>query len=273
MDQELPTATPATAEITPEDFRDSAQLTRALTAHFSEEEGLKPKHQIQDDRGEVKEEDPDGERQGDIHQEIEDSLEYLGEHYPENEMAEFEYDRNDYIVIRTETMAENIARARIREDLESEPEIFNQDFIKQHLIVRSGDKHLLAGEEADAEFDDKSEEDILEEFGSDDQKNEAKALEAKGDTAALNKLLQSVKDSAYDERYEAIKEELENPIKYFVEDRGMYTLPQLYEASFITIDYEKAAEAALRTDGWAHFLATYDGDYEALPDGMVVYRV
>ena len=38
-------------------------------------------------------------------------------------------------------------------------------------------------------------------------------------------------------------------------------------------DSEEAAENAIRTDGVAHFLASYDGEEIELDNGNVMYRV
>ena len=41
--------------------------------------------------------------------------------------------------------------------------------------------------------------------------------------------------------------------------------------SWISVDVDKAAKAALRDDGVAHFLDRYDGDYVELASGAEAY--
>jgi len=53
---------------------------------------------------------------------------------------------------------------------------------------------------------------------------------------------------------------------------GYYTIEDLLQQSFISIDIDKAAERAVAADGWAHFLSLYDGNYETTPGGIVIFR-
>ena len=125
--------------------------------------------------------------------------------------------------------------------LEDEPELFNQDFIKEHLFMTDTDRRIVAGEEADNAYDGQEEDDDYDDL-----------VEAK-----------------YDEVYEA----LADPIKYFVDDSGMYTVEELIKASFISIDEEAAAKAAVSVDGAGHFLNTYDGEEWELPSMYVAIKV
>ena len=38
------------------------------------------------------------------------------------------------------------------------------------------------------------------------------------------------------------------------------------------IDIDAAAQDAVDTDGWAHFLCRYDGNYDTTPSGFVYWR-
>ena len=72
--------------------------------------------------------------------------------------------------------------------------------------------------------------------------------------------------------YEKVKEELKDPIQYFVEDHGMYSVADLMKAPFILIDVAEAADDAVASDGWAHFVSLYDGNYEETANGVVYFR-
>jgi hypothetical protein len=54
-----------------------------------------------------------------------------------------------------------------------------------------------------------------------------------------------------------------DPVGFFVDDHGMYSLEDFFQANFVHIDIEAAAKDAVDTDGVAHFLNRYDGnEYE-----------
>jgi hypothetical protein len=53
----------------------------------------------------------------------------------------------------------------------------------------------------------------------------------------------------------------------------MFTEEELMKQHFITIDREAAAKDAVAMDGWEHFLAGWDGNYQTLPSGAVYWRV
>lgn len=75
--------------------------------------------------------------------------------------------------------------------------------------------------------------------------------------------------------YQEVKEEwmkgLENPIKFLVEEKVIYTKDELIEQDWIEVDVDSLAETVVREDGVAHFLNVYDGAEENF-DGNYVYR-
>jgi len=94
--------------------------------------------------------------------------------------------------------------------------------------------------------------------------------------SAMEKEQENLPDEArekvQEDKYEEIYDELDDPVQYFVEDHGMYTIEDLMDASFISIEEREAAEDAVETDGVAHFLAGYDGNEVELDSGIVMYR-
>ncbi|MCK4666833.1 hypothetical protein KAU33_08790 [Candidatus Dependentiae bacterium] len=81
------------------------------------------------------------------------------------------------------------------------------------------------------------------------------------------------REKVQENKYDEIYEELEDPVQYFVEDHGIYTIEDLMEASFTSIDTDEAAQDAIDEDGVAHFLASYDENVTELDSGIVMYRV
>ena len=88
----------------------------------------------------------------------------------------------------------------------------------------------------------------------------------------MDDILDKAKDDLDSELADEIYDELDNPIKYFVKEHGIYSTKDLLKANFISINKEKAASHAVRTDGWEHFLSRYDGDYDTTKEDVVYFR-
>ena len=201
-----------------------------------------------------------------------------------NTVYETKVDGTTYTVVESEDAAEEIAKAQVKEDLENDPEIFNKDFIQQHIEIYETDRRIIAGEEADALYDDRDEDEIKEEYARDfgdvdprmnlksPEELEAYEKEHANDADPVEKDVETMREELKDSKSSEIYEALKDPIQYFVTDNGMYSIEDLLKASFIRIDIESAAEEAVRIDGWAHFLSRYDGNYETTAAGFVYWR-
>jgi len=75
----------------------------------------------------------------------------------------------------------------------------------------------------------------------------------------LDGLVDEAREELSSSKAEEIESELDDPVQYFVEDQGAFSIEDLMKASFISIDTDAAAKEAVWTDGVAHFLAGYDG--------------
>lgn len=149
---------------------------------------------------------------------------------------------HEFLVFKNATEAHHFANRKVKDDLESEPELFSKDFLENHIYVTDTDRRIMAGEEADNATEDM------------DQDSEEYT---------------ETHDRVYNEWYEG----LVKPIVFLVEEHGLYSTEDLMKASFIRIDEEAAAKDAVNIDGVAHFLASYDGEEIELPSGAVAYRV
>jgi len=164
-------------------------------------------------------------------------------------------DGTEYNIIENEEEAERIAIEIVKNDLQQEPEIFDIDFLKDYIYITNSDiDQILADEE-----------NYIRERIEDEYSHEIDD-EEEGDI-----------DEVIDEKVERELSELENwlrndPVGYFVDEMGYYTIEDLLQQSFISIDIDKAAERAVAADGWAHFLSLYDGNYETTPGGIVIFR-
>lgn len=201
-------------------------------------------------------------------QENEEEIAYSLEQpkYGWGEEYEFEVEGEEWTAFPSEEAARGVAIRQIEQDLREEPEMFTQSWLQNFITISDTDRRVIASEEANdyayevVKYQPEDYVDELEvpiEFQDDPE-------EWHGFDDALEKL--------QEERYEQVYRELEDPIQYFVEDHGIYSIEDLFKASFIMIDVEAAAEEAVNVDGWAHFLSRYDGNYEEIDGGVVIFR-
>ena len=211
-------------------------------------------------------------------------------------------DGTSYVVAPSDDEAERLAIERVKEDLENEPELFSQSWLQNFISMSDTDRRIIAGEESDNIEQNMDEKEILEETDMqedwDELEEEKDELEEEINTMTANsetdaqikeeldekesrldeiekeqeKIVDDAREKFRDDKYDEIYDALEDPVEYFVEEQGIYTKEDLMKQSFISIDYDEASEDAVSTDGWAHFLSRYDGNYEEIDGGKVVWR-
>lgn len=162
----------------------------------------------------------------------------------------------------------DIAIDYVTEQLENEPELFNQDWLQGYTYITDTDKRLLAGEEAEAYTGDMSDRDITNEFKRNNDEliyiNDDEEGELDFDT---------MREEIYDSRYDYVYSRLDrDPMDYFVNELGAYTEEEYLKTSFVNINVEEAAADAVHEDGEAHFLSHYDGNYEETSGGIIVMK-
>lgn len=176
--------------------------------------------------------------------------------------------RRSWLVMEDEDQAEALAVAVVKQDLESEPELFSRDFLEQHIDTARLRRDLTPDVES-MTYDDLTEEaerrpeyfwKQAEQYGMDVPEEDED-----GD-------LPEPEDSDIEALAEKIAEDrLADPIAYLEEIYGREDAIQ--QAIRIGgIDIAAAAQDAVDTDGWPHFLCRYDGNYEQTPSGFVVWR-
>lgn len=170
--------------------------------------------------------------------------------------------RIEYIVVEDDDAAYALAKAVVTQDLESEPEIFNKDFIESHINTDRlrrdlhNDVRDMAGEDlrqmSDREFWRTAERyiDVPEE---DDD----------GDMPDTDDYVEDVAEKMAEER-------LKDPMEYLEEIYGDEAAAQAIKIA--GFDIGAAAEDAVNTDGWQHFLSHYDGNSEETASGFVFWR-
>jgi hypothetical protein len=180
-----------------------------------------------------------------------------------------EVNRREYMAFEDEDDAEQFAIGRVTQDLEDEPEIFNQGWLSSHVFITDTDRRLIGLEEAEAEAEGM---DDYEFAGYIDKEDEYTEAEENDDTDAMAKIVEEGREKFVDDRADEIQRDLRSPIDYFVDDRGIFTMEELMKQPWVNINVDDAASEAVRIDGVAHFLAGYDGAENTTDQGLVYYR-
>ena len=187
-----------------------------------------------------------------------------------NGTARFDADGGEWEVAESEEAAERIALERVRDDLDNEPEIFSKDFMRNYLTITDTDRRIMAADESDARVADMDDDEVIQRAELEDAFLEA---DESGDVARQEEILHKARAKVQEDIYDEIYEGLADPVHYFVAEQGIFTEEELMKQNFITIDREAAAKDAVAMDGWEHFLAGWDGNYQTLPSGAVYWRV
>ena len=185
-----------------------------------------------------------------INQEILDSLSIDN---PSENRGTVTVDEIDYVIIQDENEATRIAIEQVKNDLEEDPQLFNQTWLQDFTYISECDKDIMVSEE----------ENYIREMVTEDSENEI--FENEEDKKKWI-------DEIVKEKLKEYEEGFEDPINYFVNEQGMFSVADLMTQSWINIDVEKAAEDAVQLDGWPHFLSHYDGEYEETENGLIIFR-
>ena len=194
--------------------------------------------------------DKDVEEMEEINQEILDSLSI--DNSSENRGI-VTIDEIDYVIIQDEDEATRIATEQVKNDLEDDPQLFTQTWLQDFIYIGEGAKNIMVSEE----------ENYIREMVTEDSENEI--FENEEDKKKWI-------DEIVKEKLKEYEEGFEDPINYFVNEQGMFSVADLMTQSWINIDVEKAAEDAVQLDGWPHFLSHYDGEYEETENGLIIFR-
>lgn len=180
----------------------------------------------------------------------------------EGDTVTFQAGKESYTVYPTYDAAHEAALLRVKEDLEKEPEIFDQDWLAGWLDASDLDKQLTAQDLADSQTEDLRGRELEAEAErrgieiGDGEKNDD-AIREELNTAIYDEILSDIKKEGYAD---------------YMISQGLYsTVKEVMDAGFIRLwgdDMFKAAEQAVNMDGPGHFLSSYDGELHELEGGM-----
>ncbi len=172
-------------------------------------------------------------------------------------------DSGEYQVVENEDVAEKMAIDLVKEELESEPELFNKDWLQTFIEISDTDKRQIALDLVEY-INDMDEDEIIE-------RAELEIPENISDEER-EKIIDQAREDLQEKEADEIEKKLNDPIGYFVNEQGMYSIDDLLKQPFMAINITEAASDAIAVDGWQHFLATYDGNSEETKSGFVYWR-
>jgi hypothetical protein len=170
--------------------------------------------------------------------------------------------RMEYVVVENDDAAHALAKAVVTQDLESEPEIFNKDFIESHIDTAKLRREL------ESDVRDMAEEELRDmrdrEFWRTAERYiDVPEEDGEGDMPDPEDFIGDVAEKMTEER-------LREPMGYLEDIYGDEAAAQAIKIAGIYID--AAAEDAVNADGWQHFLARYDGNSTETKSGFVFWR-
>ena len=231
----------------------------------------------------------------------------------ESGIIRVEIGSQEWYIFDDDDRAEEFAKDRVRQDLEDEPEMFTQDWLQNHIDIdrlrndlqsdveeinrsyyddiesenSTTQENRLIEELIDGTYLDEDEyteiqdkidekesrttELALKKVNTPEEKKEWDKLdeEIKPLERKKEELVDTAKEDAVEERTE---EELKDPMEYL---RGIYPEDEVIKKAIDIggIDIEDATDDAISTDGWQHFVSSYDGNSDELLDGKVIVRI
>jgi hypothetical protein len=176
--------------------------------------------------------------------------------------------RKEWIVVENDDQERELALEIVKQDLDSEPEIFNQDFIERHIDTDRL-RRDLESDVTDMRLEDLTEmadrrpDDFWREYegeGFDAPEEDEEGERREPTRSEIEELAER-----------QAEEQLKDPMSYLEDIYGREdAVKKAIEIAGIDID--AAAEDAVDTDGPAHFLSSYDGNSYTTKGGLVYWR-
>lgn len=176
--------------------------------------------------------------------------------------------RKEWTVVPDEDVAEAIALSVVTQDLEHEPEIFDKNFIEGHINQKALKQWVREAAYDYDYFEDMSRN--AEEFWEEAARWGHTVPEFEEDEDG-DEIIPDPEDDDIDALATAMAEErAEDPMSWMEEIWGDEASAKAMEVA--GFDIESAAEEAVSIDGWPHFIARYDGNYDTTEAGFVFWR-
>lgn len=179
----------------------------------------------------------------------------------------------EFLVFKNYDEAEAYALEIVRNDLQSEPEIFTQDWLRSYVDEEKlknaiGDPYEDWEDEVRGlDYEELLDKMVEEGYVEDD---DPVFFKKNGDKRIMNPVRVKALNKYMDDYIEREKPTWE-PWQWLEDVYGAEeAIKQAIE--MVGFDVDEAAKSAVSTDGWAHFVARYDGHSHELENGAVYCR-
>lgn len=180
----------------------------------------------------------------------------------------------EYMVFESESEAEDYAIQRVREDLEENPEYFNQDWLSNYIDGNDFFQNVYD------EWNNSYANDIQSERGSTYENrliDEMVEWDIMSEEEAESDDAEEIAEDRIDDFVSALtSDQMDNGgFDYYVDNFGKEEAMKVVLDNGL-IDIDDASESAVREDGIAHFLSSYDGmqiDLGDVYNDAVAYRI
>ena len=179
----------------------------------------------------------------------------------------------EYIVMRNEELFEEAAVEGVERDLQDEPENFSSDFLAQHINIYRLRRDLHS-DVYDSNYDrlqDEASRHPLRFFADHGIDLPAPTMkQVKEYAEAMSDEKKSTADLIEEIAESETNSQLRDPMDYLSDIYGSTAAKEAIKIA--GIDTEAAAQEAVSTDGAAHFMCNYDGNYQTTKSGFIVWR-
>jgi hypothetical protein len=179
----------------------------------------------------------------------------------------------EYRVFKTEDDAEEVAVEQVREDLEENPEYFNQEWLMNYIDGRNffeeslNEMNLVYAEDIKSENDKVYANRLIAEMVENGIMDEEDALSGNAEELA-DYYMQDFVNLMTEEQLN----EGNDGLDYFISNFGEEETYRMVRDNNL-IDIDEASKDAVNVDGIGHFLSSYDGETLYLSDDYVAYRI
>lgn len=180
----------------------------------------------------------------------------------------------EYMVFESESEAEDYAIQRVREDLEENPEYFNQDWLSNYIDGNDFFQNVYD------EWNNSYANDIQSERGSTYENrliDEMVEWDIMSEEEAESDDAEEIAEDRIDDFVSALtSDQMDNGgFDYYVDNFGQAEAMKVVLDNGL-IDIDDASDSAVREDGIAHFISSYDGmqiDLGDVYNDAVAYRI